>query len=136
MNCIFLLDAHIECLCREIPPLNFQSRSDSLKSLFIFLQDTLIVTKHWVILMSSALLCPKEGSGLFIEEGEKTVVSLRHEWVPITNTGVLTVFDFLHNEASCLGCINFAFRIACYLTAEPSISLEYLNDCALYSLYL
>lgn len=83
--------------------------------------------------MSSALLCPKEGSGLFSEEGEKAVVSLRHEWAPLTNTGVLTVFDFLHSEASYLGCINFASGLVCYLTAEPSISLEYLNDCALYS---
>lgn len=54
---------------------------------------------------------------------------LCRELAPITNTGVLT-FDFPHSKASCLGCINFAFRLACYLTAEPSISLEYLNDCA------
>ena len=120
---------HVEWLCEEIAPLNFQSRSDTLKSLFTFLQDTLIITKHWVILMSTAVLCPEGSSGLFCEEGEKSMVSLWREWAPITNTGVLTAFDFPYSKASYMGCINFAFRLACYLAAELSISAEYLNDC-------
>lgn len=44
--------------------------------------------------------------------------------------GELTAFDFPDSKASFLGCINFALRLARYLTAKPSISLEYLSDCA------